>query len=180
MPFPSKLYAGDTWTLVETFATIDPASELRVHLNSPAFQFTSDKTTSLDGVYTFVIPAALSSNFAPGVYSASITQSVAGARTTLTAGHIVSIEPDPATASSFSYARRMVAALEALIEGRLTNSNALYSSMAWEGRAITQLSPAELQQALKVYRDELKAEELSAEMSKGMGGRKNKIKVYFR
>lgn len=159
MAFPQQLYAGDTWKLPFNTATTDPLAQLRAHINSAAYQFTSDPLTSTDGAYLFVIAKTVSAAFAPGTYSIAITAEVGDERTTLSTGHICAIEPNQATASSFSYARRMVAALEALLEGRVTNTHALYSAMSFEGRSITTLSIEELHRALVMWRQILRTEE---------------------
>jgi len=179
MTFPQNLYAGDTWKLSFNTVSIDPLAKLRAHINSPAYQFTSDFVLSATGLYLFVIAKTVSANFAPGTYSIAITQELGEERTTLSAGHICSIEPSAAIASSFSYARRMVAALEALLEGRVTNAQALYSAMSFEGRAITTLSIAELHRALLTYREIVRAEDQAKNRAEGKGGRLNTINVKF-
>lgn len=177
MAFPQQLYAGDTWK-IPFQSSIDPVAQLRVHINSAAFQFTSDPLTSTTGSYLFVIAKTVSANFAPGTYSIAITSEVGDERSTLSTGHICTIEPNQATASSFSYARRMVAALEALLEGRVTNSNALYSSMSFEGRAITTLSIEELHRALVMWRQILRNED-AAKPGADKPKRMNKILTRF-
>lgn len=180
MTLPSKLYAGDAWTITHTDATLPAGAQLKLHVNSPAFQFTSDFATGTAGVFTFALPGVITADFAPSTYMLSLTATVAGARRTLISGHVLTVDPDPATASSFSYARRLVYALEALLEGRVTSSHAAYVSMTFEGRAITQMAPAEMHRALRLARDELATELRAEQMAKGMGNKGNKLKVRFR
>lgn len=180
MNLPSKLYAGDTWTITHADNELPVGAQLKIHVNSPAFQFTSDYVTGTNGVFVFTIPSDLTTEFAPNTYMVSLTATVEGARRTLISGHVLTVDPDPATASSFSYARRLVYALEALLEGRVTSSHAAYVSMTFEGRAITQLAPAELQRALRLAREELATELRADQVAKGLGNKGNKLKVRFR
>lgn len=179
MTFPRQIYAGDSWPFPFTAPSVNPAAQLRLHINSAAFQFTTDPVTSLTGAYLFVVSSGVSMGFAPGTYILSVTQTIGSARTTLSAGHICNVEPDPSTASSFSYARRMVAALEALLEGRVTGAQAMYSAMSFEGRSITTLPIAELHRALVIYRAMVKDEDQAKAIAEGKGGRLNKINTRF-
>jgi hypothetical protein len=176
----NKLYSGDKWTLSHVLSTPDPTLQLRAHINSVAFQYTTEPVTSIDGSYSFVVPSAVSATFPPGTYSIAITSTSGTERSTLSAGEFVKVLPDPTEIFTLSIARRMVSAIESLLEGRLTNSHALYSSLTFEGRSLTQMSPLELQKALQIYKNDVAAEEQADAIAKGQGGRKNKLRVYFK
>lgn len=179
MTLPIKLYAGDAWTLEHIEASPRPAAQFRIHINSLAIQFTSDPVVSVDGRYRFEMLETKTRTFAPGQYIIAITCLELGKRSTILTGHLMTVEPDPATASSFSFLRRKVFALRALEEGRITAGDAVFSTMSIKGRAVSKLSLAEIHDARVQAEVELAAEELSAQADKGVFKNKNFLRVRF-
>lgn len=170
-----QLIAGDKW---QATYTAEPGLNLVLNLNSTGFKYVASAVET-SGLYTFTIPSALSKDFIPGTYSLAVCATADGERTTLAFGNTVTVLPDPSQASHLSYAQRMLDAIKALLENRLTSKQALYSSLTFEGRALAQISPAELMTLKQRYEQEVEQEK-RAEQIRNKQRVSNKIKISFR
>lgn len=170
-----QLIAGDKW---QATYTAEPGLNLVLNLNSTGFKYVASAVET-SGVYTFTIPSALSKDFIPGTYSIAVCSTADGERTTLAFGNTVTVLPDPSQASHLSYAQRMLDAIKALLENRLTSKQALYSSLTFEGRALAQISPSELMTLKQRYEQEVEQEK-RAEQIRNKQRVSNKIKISFR
>lgn len=170
-----QLIAGDKW---QATYTAEPGLNLVLNLNSTGFKYVASAVET-SGVYTFTVPSAISKDFIPGTYSIAVCATADGERTTLAFGNTVTVLPDPSQASHLSYAQRMLDAIKALLENRLTSKQALYSSLTFEGRALAQISPSELLQLKQRYEQEVEQEK-RAEQIRNKQRVSNKIKISFR
>jgi hypothetical protein len=124
---PPQLQAGDTWSWTEASATYPgPAWSLSYVLLSDAVRLTIAAVWSVDGAHVFAKTAAQSVLIAPGAYAwTEIATHTDGRRTTLGQG-LVTILADPLTLplpGVRSHARRMLAAIDACLEGRASEGD---------------------------------------------------------
>lgn len=170
-----QLIAGDKW---QATYTAEPGLNLVLNLNSTGFKYVAQGVEQ-SGVYTFTVASALSKDFIPATYSLAVCSTLDGERTTLEFGKTVEVLPDPSQASHLSYAQRMLDAIKALLENRITSKQALYSSLTFEGRALAQISPSELMTLKQRYEQEVEQERY-AEKLRTKQRISNKLKIAFR
>lgn len=180
MALPSKLLAGDAWTFEHIEPVARPLAELRIHINGPVFTYTSDPITSTDGIYRFEFSNAVSRTFAPSQYAVAITALEDGKRRTILTGHMLTVEPDPATASSFSPARRRLFLLEALYEGRISASDAIFSELSINGRTVKKASMAEVRTEIEVARRDVEKEERNEKTGAGPLNKNQFVRIRFK
>lgn len=155
---PERLTAGDTWQWTRSFSTY-PISEgwgLSYAINgAEALPWDASWVTDDGSTFTVLIPAA-STELPAGRYewAAILTGSgsYAGQRYVGASGVLV-VDPNPATQEDGdrqTHAEKMVASLEAAIEGRATNDVLAYSLA--NGRSVQMSEPAELLKWLNFYK----------------------------
>lgn len=175
LTLPQKLIAGDKWQVTYN---AEPGLTLVLNINSVGFKYTAPATEQ-DGVYTFTIPSSLSKDFIPATYSVAVCSTVDGERTTLEFGRTVEVLPDPSLASHLSYAQRMLDAVKALLDNQLNSKQALYSSLTYEGRALTAWGPDKWIQLKQMFEKEV-AQEQRAEQLRNKKAVSNKLLICFR
>ena len=175
---PTKVFAGDSFKISFTPPVFDESVSyvLTVASHGQSMQFPLESADQ--GVLVYNISAGASASIPPGPYTWSIVaqKGPLDERTTLIAGVPLVVASDPTQPLHESYARRMLNALQALLEGRVMATDAVYSAMTYEGRSITKLSPAELMRAIALFRAQVAQEELNAKNNKGP----RVIKAWFR
>lgn len=180
---PDAIMAGATakWTLRTTALGQhrDPADSwtLTYQLTSADSEITFSGSDNGDGSHLITLAKATTAAYPPGVYTHVAYVDDGTERFYIEQGSIC-IEPDPADMGPTdrrSWAVRVLAAVEATIEGKATSDQA---SLSIAGRSISRYTPEELM----VWRDRLKVEvgqEQAAErIAKGLGGGQS-IRVRF-
>jgi hypothetical protein len=186
MNIPASLRAGDTYSWTETFADY-PASEgyileIILHARDKAPIVITAAASGDD--YAVAISAATSKAYPPGTYHyqayiCTKTDSVITAKYTQQTGQIT-IHPDLTSSDSQadfrSHAKKVLDAIEALIEGKAT-ADVLSYSIA--GRSIAKMSPEELIKWRDFYKHEYELEKQAEDLQKGLDV-PNKIGIRFR
>jgi hypothetical protein len=174
---PARLIAGDLWTwradgLVAAYP--DPVYSLSYSLapRSGGAPVMVPATADAGGWLISVVPATTSAVSA-GTYSWSLfaTRLSDAARLAICTG-TVEVAPDPTATATASNARKQLAAIDAVLEGRITKDVESYSI---EGRALTRIPFMEL----RIMRARLVAEvaaEDRAAAGKGTGPRYRKLR----
>ena len=175
---PQKVFAGDSFKLRFKPPIFDESVTYELTLTSYAQSISISEESVEDGEIVYGVSSSLSINFAPGNYTWSIVarNTATDERTTLLAGVPLTIASDPTLPIEQSYARRMLSALQGLLEGRISATDAQYSSMSYEGRSITKLSPAELMRAIALFKRQVAEEEQNK--NNNLGPRV--VKAWFR
>ncbi|MEM7724194.1 MAG: hypothetical protein AAF376_17760 [Pseudomonadota bacterium] len=159
---PATLVAGDTWVFDDggAFAEyLDPPWSLDFILRPVSGGVAITLSASqADGIWSVVAGSSATGGHEPGEYEwvAIATDAAADRRSTLGQGR-VRVLPDPLTAGGDlrSPAARILAAIEATIEGRVTKDADSYSI---EGRSISRTPMADLLRLRTVYTREVAAE----------------------
>lgn len=134
----SALTAGDLWTwrrddLAGTYPPVHFALSYVLTPEEGGAPATINGTEDADG-YLVSAPPATSATYAPAryVWRALVTRSADSARATVGSGAFT-VAPDSATsaADTRSIARRILAALEARLEGRITKDAESYTIKGW-------------------------------------------------
>lgn len=160
---PAAFTAGDTWAWADADAWAScPASayQVKVALRDPATGAGPTITGVADapaGVWRFTAAAGVTAALAPGVYrwaAVAYANGQAGDRITLRTGEIT-VRPDPLAATDARSApERILAAIEATIEGRAVKDADSYTI---EGRSIARTPIADLLRLRAVYQREVAA-----------------------
>lgn len=164
---PTTLTAGDTWTWERTLADYPaPTWVLSYRLLSQAGEIAI--SASADGSDHLVsVAKATTAAYKAGLYKwfASVTDGTS--RYQVGAG-LVTVLPDPAAAGAGfdprSHARRVLEAIEAVIEGRATKDQEEYSIGS---RSLKRTPIAELLELRDRYRAEVRGEELAEGIANG-------------
>jgi hypothetical protein len=156
-------YPASDWTLTYTF----------LHDTLPKWTVTA----SADGPsFRVTIPAATSATYAPGTYYFVAGVSNGSEQLTVDAGY-VTVLPNPATATTLdarSHAQKMLAIIEATLEGRATSTEL---EVELQGRRVRYYTPEELIKWHSHYRMLVLSEQRAYAVSRGMG---TKAKVLVR
>lgn len=161
---PQRAAAGDTWTwkrsdLGGDFPTADYVLSYALKRAAAASAPVIITATENGSAYEATLPAADTANLTPGVWNwdAYMTRSSDAARVKIGSGQI-EVTPNFASSSSDtrSHARKMLAAIEALLEGR---STADVNSYSIKDRSLTKMTPQELMEWRNYYRREVQREE---------------------
>lgn len=161
---PSTVTAGNTWTWTKTFSDYAPSESGGTWALSYAINGVGKLTwdaawVSDDGqAWTVTIPAARTAGLPAGRYqwAAIVTGGGGydGERYTPASG-ILTIQPNPETAAQGdlqTHAEKALAAVEAVLEGRITADVQAY---AIGGRSVTSIPVLELRKLRAQYRDEV-------------------------
>lgn len=110
-----------------------------------------------------------SASMGSGTWTWTAAVTVAGERSTVGSG-MVQVRPDPfailAATDTRSHARRVLEAVEAVIEGRATEAH--YSTTMDGGRSVTSLTPQQLADFRERYAAKVAAEDHAARMDAGL------------
>lgn len=168
---PSSVYAGDTVTWTKSL-TDYPAPTYTLAYALVRDGGSISITASASGADHLVsVSAATSAAWVPGTYQWTAYVTSGSARYTVETGEIV-IKPNPAAGGydTRSYARRMLDAIEALLEGRATSDVSSYSI---GGRSLSKMSALELVQWREKFRREAESEKAGERIARGLNtGRK--------
>ncbi len=170
---PEKLYAGDTLKFDvpapsdgrDTYRASDGWA-LSFRLVGASGAYTFDASTDGDG-FSVAVDAATTAGWAPGFYAWTAYVTKAGERHIVGSGHM-EIAPDPASASpsdARSHVKRLLDAIEAVLEGRVTKDVESYSI---EGRQLTRIPIPELLALRDKYRAEYRRELQAERLAKGL------------
>ncbi len=176
---PTTITAGDTIAWTKTLADY-PADAFALHyvLQPVAGGTPISINATADGTdYDVEVSAATSAGYAAGDYRwiAYVTDLATSLqRHTITTGKLT-IAPDPlaysATTDLRSHARKTLDAIEAVLEGRATQTQAEYSvSYGGSARSVKNIPIAELLQLRSYYAQEARREEQAEKLAAGMGG----------
>lgn len=168
---PARLVAGDfwTWRADGLLAAYPPASYSLAYSLAPregGTATTASATSDADG-WVVEVPAATTAPLAAGTYAWTLTATRLsdGARATICAG-TVEVAPDPSAAGDTrTPARRLLDAIESVLEGRVSKDVDAYSI---EGRSLTRIPFAELRATRARLLREVAAEERAAKGQSGL------------
>lgn len=158
---PAGLTAGDQWAWADADAWAHcpaPAFRVSVALRNPA----TGAGPTVEGVsdpaaraWRFTVASAVTAALAPGAHRwAVVAYDADGGRVTLRTGEST-VAPDPlATADARTPAERILAAIEATIEGRAVKDADAFTI---EGRSITRTPVPDLLRLRNVYQREVAA-----------------------
>lgn len=161
-PIPARLTAGDAWSwelpgLLADYPPADYAIEITIAPETGGTPEAIEGTPAADA-WAFAVPSSKSCGFTPGVHRWALlaTETATGDRCTLARGRLT-VDPDPEAAAgdARSRAERILAAIDAAIEGRATKDADAFTI---EGRSITRTPIADLQRLRNSYRAEVAAE----------------------
>jgi len=168
---PTTLTAGDTWQWTVTLPAYPPSAGWTLHYAirgaAPV-----DVTATPDGAdgYAIAVPAARSAALPGGRYPwAAFVTNAAGERVTVREG-AVTIRPNLAGPSGDqrSHAERMLAAIEGLLQGRVTRDVESYTI---NGRSLVHLPIAELERLRARYAAEVRQQRRPGRFGRTIGVR---------
>lgn len=169
---PARVVAGDTWMWQRSDLAADypPAEWTLTYALLREGDATTTKTITASesgDTYGITVAHGTTAAYAAGTWhwQAYMTRTSDSARVTLDKGLLI-VEANAATAADpRSHARRMLDAIEALLENRATKDVNSYSIA---GRSLTKMSPQELMQWRDTYRREVNSEIASERARKGL------------
>jgi len=169
---PTRLVAGDTWTwkrsdLSDSYPPASYTLSYAFKRDGAAEAPTLITAAETGTIYEVTVPPATTAALAPGAWrwDAYMTRSSDSARVRVGSGSIDVLPNYAASASDTrSHARKMLAAIEALLEGRSVADVASYSI---KDRSLTKLTPAELTQWRDYYRREVQREDQAERARQG-------------
>lgn len=170
---PADLIAGDTWTWTRALADYPAGTWIATAYFENKDGVFSVAASASGTTHSFTIAAATTSGYKPGRYSWRIRVTDGSTTTTVEDG-ITQVEIDPAKAGKAdtrTFARRMLDAIEATLEGRATSDQ---QAMSINGRSISRTPISDLMS----LRDRFRGETRSEEGTTG-GGKGRDIKVRF-
>lgn len=181
---PDRVVAGDTWTwkrsdLGTAFAPADYTLSYALKLDGATVAPTVFTATENGLIYEVTVSAATTAPLTPGKWhwDAYMTRTSDSARVRIGTG---SIEVLPNYADSAvdtrSHARKMLSAIEALLEGRSVADVASYSI---KDRSLTKMTPAELMQWRDYYQREVQREDQAERARQGKASGRT-VAVRFR
>lgn len=169
------LRVGDSHSFVRDYPA-EAGRSLRYVLAGPApIEIPCVEILATPGSFAVNLTSATTATWAAGRYFWHLLSELAGDRRTIDSG-TVDVLPDITASTSpldvRTHAQRMVDAIEATLEGRVTSDTV---SLSIKGRSISRIPIPEL----LVLRDRYKAEAAREAAALGLGPRKNKIYVRF-
>lgn len=169
---PESFIAGDTWRWTRTLADY-PASTWTLTYRARSRESSFEITATASGAdHSVTVAKATTAAYKAGIYAWTAQVTDGTTRTTVASG-LWTVAPDPANTGAGldprSHARRVLEAVEAVLEGRATKDQEEY---AINGRSLKRESRETLLKFRNQYRGEVRAEELAAAAAKGKGGGK--------
>jgi hypothetical protein len=158
---PAQFHAGDSLTWLESAGDYPaPTWQLKYHarrVDADGLGFDIESTAE-GALHRVSLAPETTAAYLPGIYSVAVVayQGAEGRATLRTTRCDVRPDLAEALADARSHARRMLAAIEAVLERRATHVQASYTI---EGRALQFLSHEELYRARSRYRHEVAVEE---------------------
>jgi len=123
-------------------------------------------TEEPSGIFTVSVSSSISAGYLPGLYSWSAIASLGTERVTLATGKLT-VLPNPAAAAAGdqrSHARKVLEAIEAVLERRATEDHLSYTIA---GRSLSKIPHAELFDLRQKYRALVIAEERAERLAQG-------------
>lgn len=123
--------------------------------------------------FAITISAETSADFFPGDYRwfSTATDLATGTERYTIDGGSLTVNPDPATLTATSdlrsHARKVLTAIEAVLEGTATSDHLSYTV---DGRSLQRRTIAELLQLRSFYQQEIRREEQAEALARGLGG----------
>jgi hypothetical protein len=154
---PESLVAGDTWHWTKSVADYPPGDgwTLKYSIRGPSVLLDTNVTVTEDGsVYDVVVDADKTSALEPGTYRWQARVEKDGARYTVDSG-VILVERDLSQAAEGDaqpYSEKMLAAIDAVLTGRITADVEQYQIA---GRAVTKIPIAELRKLRAACKAEL-------------------------
>ena len=171
MSEPSTIFAGDTLTWSKSLEDY-PASAWTLTYSFVRQGKSISVTASAEGnAHRVSVAASTTATWLPGTYLWTSYATSGSERYTVETGELV-IKPNPAAGGydTRSYVKRVLDAIEALIEGRAAADVDSYSI---GGRSLSKMPIAELLKWRSQYRREYQAEQSADRLARGLGsGRK--------
>lgn len=171
MSEPTTVYAGDTIEWTKALGDY-PATECTLSYSLVREGASISITASASGSeYAISVPAATSAAWQPGEYQWTSYVTSGATRKVIETGSLI-IRANPAAGGydTRSYVKRVLDAIEAMLEGRATSDVTSYSI---GGRSVSKASVAELLAWRSQYRREYEREQAAARLERGLGsGRK--------
>ena len=177
---PMRVIAGDTvaWSRADLL-TDYPSSEYSLHYRGrKAGDATASFNVSANSSYQVTVAAAATSNWTPGVWhwQAYITRTSDSARVTVGEGTFeVVANRASSTTDPRSHAKRMLDAIEALLEGKATDDVDEYSI---NGRSLKKIPVSELVKWRDLYKAEYRQEQTAENIRRGLASPR-KVMVRF-
>jgi len=174
---PAGIFQGNTATWLQSSQDYPPSDAwvLSYVFTSALNSFSisgGDITDDGANTFTILLPAATTAGYLAAVYSWVALVSKGVDRHAIARGRWC-VEPDPAAATAIearTHAEIMVAALEALIQGRATSDQQSYTI---QGTSVSRLSPAELEEWRDKYRSEVNQAQASEALAAGRTANKS-------
>lgn len=160
---PSTLHAGDTWSWRDSFFSYRASDGWTLAYSlknaTSTIDLPSDGITADGGDFVITIPAASTASYALGSYQQTARVSKAGAVVTVGTG-VVTIQP-----AGLSHARKTLAAIEAVIEGRASIDQQSYTIGM---RTLIRTPIPELIKLRDLYRQEVGREKAAEMIAQGL------------
>lgn len=174
---PSALVSGDLWTWTRSLSDYPAGtwSATWYFENSTAAFNVAATASGTDHVAS--VAATTTATYTAGRYRWRLVVTSGATRTTVESGW-VTVEVDPAVSANYdrrSHARKVVDAIEAVIEGRATQDQ---MSMSIRDRTLARTPIADLLLLRDRYRAEVRAEENAERLTAGLASR-NRLQVRF-
>lgn len=176
---PEKIIAGDTLQFTKAISDYEPADgwALSYALVKDAVQITFTSSDNGDGSHLVTVAAATTAAYTAGVYKWQSYVTKTTERFAIDSG-TMEVTADYATETggldARAHCKKMLDALEAMLEGKATRDQQSYSISFGDGgasRSISRLSFGEIMEARKFYKNEyqrlLRQEKLAAGLDSG-------------
>lgn len=166
---PAELVAGDTWSWTRSLSDYPAGTwTLTYYLRGQAGEISfSASASGTDHLVS--VAKATTAGYKAGFYQWEAAVTDGTTRTTVARGTLT-VKPDPANTGAGldarSHARKVLEAIEAVIEGRATKDQQEYSI---GGRMLKRTALADLQKLRANYRAEVFAETQGEAAAKGLG-----------
>ena len=164
---PDSFTAGDAFSFSRTLADFSAASSWTVEY---LFRSDTGQKIRVEGsgsgtTWTFTFNSELSGGFDAGHWTYTLLAFLQNDRRTVETGYIL-VEPDPEADSPPTHAEKVLAALEAALEGRLSKDQAERYSIG--GQSIDKIPAMELRKLRDAYRAEVAAERNKDRQRRGL------------
>jgi hypothetical protein len=163
---PASAYCGESLEFTETVASGATGNAVLRHIDSGVLASVALSISGTSATATF--QPEKTANFPSGLFTVSLVLEVSGNRVISKVGTIKLLAP-PDRAPTESHARKMVAMLEAHIEGRISDEGGRgQESYTVGGIPITKIPIPEARALLTKYRAELEVETIKARAEAGV------------
>jgi hypothetical protein len=180
---PTSLRAGDRAQWTKTLSDYPPADgwDLKYRLLNESVALDAITATEDGTTYSIDLPTTYTADLAAGIYQLTGWVEKSGDRKTIYLADVeilANLAAATSAVDSRSHVKKVLDALEAMIEGRATNAEESIVVPGFGNKQIQYLNPLELRKARNLYRREYE-EELRATARKNgrkIGGRKTLVR----